>query len=110
MNKITIIGMGYVGLANAILFASKNKITILEINKAKVAKLNSGISPIYDDLIQELLNKKNLHISATSSKKEAILGASTIVIALPTDFIKKSNNFDTSLIEEFVKYLDCKKF
>tara|TARA_B110001450_G_scaffold226048_1_gene224593 strand:+ start:1293 stop:2462 length:1170 start_codon:yes stop_codon:yes gene_type:complete len=110
MNKITIIGMGYVGLANAILLASKNKVTILEINKAKVAKLNSGISPINDDLIQEFLNKKKLHISATSSKQEAILGASTIVIALPTDFIKRSNSFDTSLIEEFVKYLDCKKY
>jgi len=110
MNKIAIVGMGYVGLANGILLAEKNEVQILEINQAKIKKLNNGISPINDQLIQEFLTKKKLFISATSSRKKAILKASTIVISLPTDFKKKLNGFDTSLIKEFIEYLNIQKY
>lgn len=110
MNKIAIVGMGYVGLANGILLAKKNEVQILEINQAKIKKLNSGVSPINDHLIQEFLNKNKLYISATSSKKKALLKASTIVISLPTDFKKEINSFDTSLIQEFIKYLNIQKY
>ena len=93
MNKIAIVGMGYVGLANGILLANKNEVQILEINQAKIKKLNNRVSPINDRLIQEFLSKNKLYISATSSRKKAILKASTIVISLPTDFKKKIKRF-----------------
>ena len=110
MNKIAIVGMGYVGLANAMLLAERNEVQILEINQAKIKKFNNGVSPINDHLIQEILSKNKLYISATSSRKKAILKASTVVISLPTDFKKKINSFDTSLIEEFVEYLNIQKY
>ena len=41
--KIAIIGLGYVGLPLARLFATKYAVVGFDINKARVTELNSGI-------------------------------------------------------------------
>ena len=38
--KITVVGIGYVGLANAILLAQNNIVTLLDVDKEKVYKIN----------------------------------------------------------------------
>ena len=58
--KVTIVGMGYVGLSNAVMLAEKNNVTVLEINSQKVSDLNSKISPIKNFLIQKYLKRKRL--------------------------------------------------
>ena len=46
--KIVVIGLGYVGLANAVLLAKKNKVVGIDISHDRVNQLNKGISPIAD--------------------------------------------------------------
>ena len=51
MLNITVVGTGYVGLSNAVLFARKHNVTSLDINENRVALINQKISPIADDYI-----------------------------------------------------------
>ena len=63
--KITIVGIGYVGLSNAILLAQKNDVIALDIVKEKVDMINNRISPIEDVEIQEYLSNKKLKLKST---------------------------------------------
>ena len=51
--KITVIGMGYVGLSNAILLAQNNEVVILDVLKEKVNMINEKKLPIIDNEIIE---------------------------------------------------------
>ena len=53
--KIVVVGMGYVGLSNAILLAQNNQVIAFDISSKKIQMLNSGCSPIEDDEIKEFL-------------------------------------------------------
>ena len=46
--KITVTGMGYVGLANAILLAQHNEVTVIDVVEEKVKNLNNKKLPIAD--------------------------------------------------------------
>ena len=59
--KITVIGMGYVGLSNAILLAQNNEVVILDVLKEKVNMINEKKSPIIDNEIIEYLQKETLN-------------------------------------------------
>jgi UDPglucose 6-dehydrogenase len=79
--KITVIGMGYVGLSNAILLSQKYEVVTFDIDKNKVAQLNNKISPIVDAEIENFLQNKSLKLSATSDKQLALTGSNFIIIA-----------------------------
>ena len=63
--KIVVIGLGYVGLSNAILLSSKSNVIGLDLDKNKIKKLQKKISPLDDSYIQDYLKKDNLIISYT---------------------------------------------
>ena len=69
--KITVIGMGYVGLSNAILLAQNNEVVILDVLKEKVNMINEKKLPIIDNEIIEYLQKETLNLKATLDKVEA---------------------------------------
>ena len=46
INKITVVGSGYVGMSLAVLLSKKNKVVILDLDKEKVDKVNNKISTI----------------------------------------------------------------
>ena len=48
--KISVVGMGYVGCANALLLAQHNSVSIIDIDQQKVEDFNSGLLPIHDSM------------------------------------------------------------
>lgn len=101
---ITVVGIGYVGLANAVLLAQKNKVTMFDISKDKVDSVNKRISPFKDSDIQDYLLNKNLDLHATVDKKIAFENPHFIIIATPTNYDTEKNFFDTSTVEEVISY------
>jgi len=97
--KITVVGIGYVGLSNAILLAQHNEVTALDVDENKVDLLNKKISPIEDKEIDLFLKKKKLNITATVDKSIAYGEADYVIIATPTDYDVETNYFSTDLIE-----------
>ncbi len=65
MHKISIAGLGYVGLSNAVLLAQHNQVTACDIDEERVAQLNAGQSPIIDDDIQYFLTHNGLNLRDT---------------------------------------------
>lgn len=97
--KIVIVGIGYVGLSNAILLAQHNTVIALDVDVAKVEKLCKRKSPIDDEVVGEYLSSRELDLSATTDKKIAFSGADFVVVATPTDYDPNSNSFNTSSVE-----------
>lgn len=106
--KITVVGLGYVGLSNAVLLAQHNRVRALEIVPEKVDMINNKKSPIVDKEIEEYLATKELDLTATTDKAFAYEGTELVVIAAPTNYDDKMNYFDTSavevVIEDVLKY------
>lgn len=105
MSKITVVGTGYVGLSNAMLFAEKHEVTALDIDKYRVNLLQKLKSPIQDELIEQYLTKKNIHFKVTMDQHEAYAMADFIIVATPTNYDESTNYFDTSSIEQVLAHL-----
>ena len=102
MLNITVVGTGYVGLSNAVLFARQHKVTSLDIDENRVALINQKISPIADDYIERAFEEDNLNLKATLDKVQAYEQADYIIIATPTNYDSETNYFDTSSIESVI--------
>ena len=103
--KITVAGIGYVGLSNAILLAQNNEVIAYDIVQEKVDLVNNKISPIVDREIQDYLSNKKLNLSCTTNFETAVLNADYIIIATPTNYDTEKNFFDTSSIENVIERL-----
>lgn len=97
--KIAVIGMGYVGLSNAVLLAQHNEVVAVDIVPEKVEMINRRKSPIVDKDIQEYLENRSLKLSATTDYETALKGADYVIISTPTNYDAKKNFFDTSSVE-----------
>lgn len=101
--KIAVVGIGYVGLSNALLLSQKNEVIALDIDGKKVQMLNDKKNIFEDKEIDEFLARDDLNFKATLNKEEAYNNAKFIIIATPTNYDTKTNHFNTSSIESVVK-------
>ena len=100
--KITVVGSGYVGMSLAALLSQNNEVTVLDIDSARVDKINNKLSTVADAEIELFLSEKDLCITATTDKKIAYEGASFVIVATPTNYDTVNNYFDTSSVDDVV--------
>lgn len=106
--KITVAGVGYVGLSLAVLLAQKHEVTAITTTEAKVEKLNNWISPIQDDEIERFFDevksgKRKLNLTTTTDKASAYASADFVIIATPTNYDDQNHFFDTSAVEDAIE-------
>lgn len=101
--KITVVGMGYVGLANAILLAQHNTVTALDIVQEKVDLVNQKKSPIVDEEIEKFLAEKELDLRATTDEIAALSAADLVIVSTPTDYDPEQNYFNASSVDSTVR-------
>jgi len=104
--NITVAGIGYVGLSNAVLLSQDNNVIAFDIDESKVDKVNKRISPIEDFEIEEFFSKKKLNLEATTDTSKAFSFSKYIIIATPTDYDTENNFFNTSSIEKVLEDIE----
>lgn len=104
--RIAVIGSGYVGLVAAACFAELGRHVIcVDNDHAKVAALNSGKAPIYEDYLPELLarhHSKNLTFATSVS--QSVQDAQVIFIAVGTP-MSATGEADLSQVESVTREL-----
>ncbi|EAJ5701042.1 UDP-glucose 6-dehydrogenase [Campylobacter lari subsp. concheus] len=98
--KICVVGIGYVGLANALMLCKNHEVVLLDIDAVKVNKINQRQSPIKDQMIEEYLTNSDNIVYATLDNESAYKGCDYIIIATPTNYNENTQYFDTKSIEK----------
>ena len=96
--KIAVIGLGYVGLPLARLFATKYDVVGFDINTKRVSELNSGLDrtlEISEDLLQSVLKTENTNEIGLfcSTNTEDIKDCNYYIVTVPTP-VDKNNKPD----------------
>lgn len=103
MSRITVVGMGYVGLSLSLLLSRKNEVIGLDVIPEKIDKLNRKESPIKDSEIEVLLKENDINISFTLDEKKAYSISDVIIIATPTNYDAETHSFDTKTVENAIQ-------
>ncbi len=97
--KITVVGLGYVGLSNAVLLAQHHEVIGLDMAQDRVDAVNARRSPIVDAELSTFLSDRPLDLSATTDVAAALAQADIVLIATPTDYDPQTNTFNTSSVD-----------
>lgn len=101
--KIVIVGLGYVGLSNAVLLAQHNEVLGVDISPERVEALNARKSPIVDQVLSDYLTQKDLNLRASTDLQSSVVGAHYVIISTPTNYDEEANFFDTSSVEAVIE-------
>ena len=107
--KITVAGVGYVGLSLAVLLAQNFEVTAIMTTEAKAEKLKQYISPMQDDEIERFFckvnaGKRQLSLHTTTDKAAAYASAELVIISTPTNYDDVNHFFDTSAVENAIEW------
>ena len=102
-NRISMVGLGYIGLPTAALFAAHDvRVIGVEVSRDIVETINAGkihlVEPDLDGVVHNVVNKGLLHATLTPEPAEAF------IIAVPTPF-KEGFEPDISMIESAAKMI-----
>ena len=100
--KIVVVGLGYVGLSNAVLLAQNNEVIGVDISQKRVDILNTMQSPIIDVELSQYLNEKDLNLWASTDLETSVKGANYVLVSTPTNYDEQTNFFDTSSVETVI--------
>ena len=106
--KITVAGVGYVGLSLAVLLAQNHEVTAITTTQQKADKINSFYSPIQDNEIERFFREvrsgeRKLNLRVTVDKQAAYSGAELVIIATPTNYDSVGHFFDTTAVEDAIE-------
>ena len=100
--KITVVGLGYVGLSNAVVLAQHGDVLAHDIDARRVELVNDRRSPIVDPELEDFLAQRPLSLRATTDPTAAYAEPDFVVVATPTDYDPDTNFFDTSSVESVI--------
>ena len=100
--KIVVVGLGYVGLSNAVLLAQHNEVIAVDILQERVDALNAKKSPIIDAMLAEYLAEKDLNLAASNDLEASVCGADYVIVSTPTNYDEHKSFFDTSSVEAVI--------
>ena len=100
--KIVVVGLGYVGLSNAVLLAQHNEVIGVDISQERVDTLNLRKSPILDVELSNFLKTKDLNLRASVDLQSSVIGSDFVIVSTPTNYDEKTNFFDTSSVEAII--------
>ena len=100
--KITVYGIGYVGLSNAILLSQAHSVTAVDRDPERVAQVNARQSPIEDAEIADYLAHRTLDLTATTDGDGAAREADIVIVATPTNYDPVTDAFDTRTVEAVI--------
>ena len=101
-SKITVVGLGYVGMSLAVLLGRSHNVVALDIDEDRVAQVNAGRPTVVDAAMEEVMGRKDLSMVATTDPKTAYAEADFIIVATPTDYDPDKNYFNTSSVEAVI--------
>ena len=101
--RIVLFGLGYVGMASAVLLARYHEVVAVDGDARRVDLVNARRSPIEDPDLGDYLADPGLRLTATTDPGQAA-GADFVVVATPTDYDSHANYFDTSSVETVIAW------
>ena len=102
--KILVIGLGYVGTANAVLLSQHNEVVCYDLNANRINLINDKKSPIEDKEASEYLSQKKLNLRGVHEFPSPD-DFDFVIIATPTNYDPDTNYFDTSTVESCIENL-----
>ena len=103
--KILVIGLGYVGTANAVMLSQQHEVICYDVDEYRVNLINNKKSPIEDHKASEFLYKKNINLRGVSEFPSRD-DFDFVIIATSTNYDPDTNYFDTSSVESCIEKLD----
>jgi len=100
--NITVVGLGYVGLSNAVLLAQHNNVLAIDVDEERLHLVSQKKSPIHDDLIAKYLTTKSLLINTALASDVSYSDADYVIISTPTNYNEITNYFDTQSVETVI--------
>ena len=100
--KIVVVGLGYVGLSNAIIMAQHHEVIAVDKISKKVQMINSRESPLDDPDIADYLSEKTLNLKATTDLETGLIEADYVILAIPTNYDQSKNKFDTTALDSVI--------
>jgi UDPglucose 6-dehydrogenase len=103
--KLSVLGVGYVGLVTGVCFADKgHEVACIDLDSAKVAAINAGKSPIFELGLDELLARNiGKGLRATLEAQQTIRDSEMTFIAVGTPF--DGQNIDLTYIKESARVI-----
>ena len=94
--KIAVAGTGYVGLVTGVALSHiGHNVTCVDIDTKKIEMMRNGISPIYEQGLEELMKENKERLNYTTNYKEAYKDADVIIIGVGTpERVDGSANLD----------------
>jgi UDPglucose 6-dehydrogenase len=103
--NLSVIGTGYVGLVTGACFAKLgHRVTCVDIDEEKIRKINNGVSPIFEEGLDNLLLTHKEKITATTDYSAALQESDITFLCVGTPALK-NGNIDLTFIKESTKQI-----